>query len=171
MVMAAVTWFALLLPVGARAVGQLVTLADPVTEGKARVVAPGALRVAEYNDPARRPFTDFQDVNLSVGQSSGSATFADVPAGFRLVIDTISARAVVPDGQRATVDYVEVNGIAFFIPLSFAGSGGTLDTFQALVPVRIFVDPGEHVGVYWARNSGSGTAFVTVCVSGHLVKL
>ncbi len=55
MVMAAVTWFAVLLPVGARAAVQLVTLTDPETTQRARVVAPGALRVAEYNDPARRP--------------------------------------------------------------------------------------------------------------------
>src|SRR6266542_4193978 len=46
LIMTALTWFALLLPVGARATGQLVTLVDPSTSSKARVDA-GKLRVGD----------------------------------------------------------------------------------------------------------------------------
>jgi hypothetical protein len=46
MVMAAVTWFAVLLPVGARAAGSLVTLVDSSTTHKARVDATNTLTVA-----------------------------------------------------------------------------------------------------------------------------
>jgi hypothetical protein len=46
MVMAAVTWFAVLLPVGARAAGQLVTLVDPTTSNQARVDPTNSLTVA-----------------------------------------------------------------------------------------------------------------------------
>jgi hypothetical protein len=42
LVLAAVTWFALLLPVGARAAGQLVTLVDPTSSTKARVDGGGS---------------------------------------------------------------------------------------------------------------------------------
>jgi hypothetical protein len=55
MVMAALTWFALLLPVGARAAGQLVTIVDSETDIPASVDEPSSLRVALYNLPARLP--------------------------------------------------------------------------------------------------------------------
>ena len=50
LIMTALTWFALLLPVGARATGQLVTLVDPSTSSKARVDA-GKLRVGDGSGP------------------------------------------------------------------------------------------------------------------------
>jgi hypothetical protein len=50
MVVAAVTLFALLLPVGAKAAGQLVTLTDSTTSSKARVDS-GKLRVGDGSGP------------------------------------------------------------------------------------------------------------------------
>ena len=48
MVLLAITWFAVLLPVGARAAGQLVTLVDPIDSSKTRV-DDGKLRVGDGN--------------------------------------------------------------------------------------------------------------------------
>src|SRR5262249_36958511 len=90
LVLAAVTWFALLLPVGARATGQLVTLVDPTSSNKAVVDATGALRVAEYNVPGRALLMKKVDVGIAPGMhSSDPATLIAVSSRMRLVIDTI----------------------------------------------------------------------------------
>jgi len=47
MVVGAVTWFAVLVPIGARATGQLVTVVDATTSTKAHVDADGKLRVGD----------------------------------------------------------------------------------------------------------------------------
>jgi hypothetical protein len=170
MVMAAATWFALLLPLGARAAGQLVTLVDPVTQGKARVVPPGALRVAEYNDPARTAFSGLALPTVVPGQASDSEVVVTVPAGQRLVIETLSARVVLPQGQRTSQLVVFTGGARAYIPLFFMAGGG-LDTFQGIAQVTLYVEPGNDVRVFWERNSLSASGLAAIGISGHFVKI
>jgi hypothetical protein len=171
MVMAAVTWFAILLPVGARAAGQLVTIVDPTTSARARVVTPGALRVAEYNDPARQPFVGYVTVALDAGQLGESDVVTTVPAGHRLVIDTVTVHVKVPTGQRATYLYVSASGPVLYIPLSFAGSYSGLDHYQGLGQVQMYADPSKIMYATWQRSFTSGAASASFGISGHFVRL
>ena len=68
-----------MLPLGAKAAGQLVTLADPVTDGKARVVAPGAHRVAGYNDPVPTPYIESGRRNVPDHGSEARSQAAAIP--------------------------------------------------------------------------------------------
>ena len=170
MVMAAVTWFALLLPVGARAAGQLVTLADPTTTQKARVIAPGALRVAEYNDPARLPITEAGFGTLSDATSGASGNIMTVPDGYRLVIETVSVRASLPTGERSWRTWIYYPG-SFFVPLFLAGNSAGRDNYYGSERVELYVDPGEDVQWVLNRDSSVGEASVYFNISGHLVKI
>ena len=170
MVMAAVTWFALLLPVGARAAGQLVTLADPVNEGKARVVAPGALRVAEYNNPARLPYADGIAGTMNEGARSLHADLTAVPAGYRLVIETVSVRVSLPAGQRAHVARLAVPR-SLYIPLFFAGRSGETDYYTGAVDMAVYVEPEATMQWEVDRTAGTGQCGVSMSLFGHLVKV
>jgi hypothetical protein len=170
MVMGAVTWFALLLPVGARAAGQLVTLVDPVTEGKARVVAPGALRVAEFNDPGRSPYTRIVKTGWLQGHSFNDVVVATVPSGYRLVIDTVSFYVGVPESQRPIKTYIEASSGRFYIPIFFTGTLGQT-WYQGTQRVQLYADPEAQVVAGFSRNSAASGGFVDISISGHLVKL
>jgi hypothetical protein len=169
MAMAAVTWFAIVLPVGARAAGQLVTLADPVTDGKARVVAPGALRVAEYNDPARLPYSDTATKTMQPATSSTSGSFTKVPAGYRLVIETVSASIQVPDGQRAYNVRILIPPLS--LPMFFVGGSAATNWYAGSEHVALYVEPEK--GVEWTVNRypNTGFAYISFSLSGHLVKI
>ena len=170
MVMAAVTWFALLLPVGVRAAGQFVTLADPTTTQKARVVAPGALRVAEYNDPARMPITEEAFGALPQAASGSSGTIMTVPDDYRLVIETVSVRVSLPTGQRAWRTWLHYPG-SFFVPLFLAGSSSGKDNYYGSERVELYADPGSEVLWVLNRDSSVGEASIYFNISGHLVRL
>ena len=171
MFMAAITWFALLLPVGARAAGQLVTIMDNNGSTTANVVTGGSLRVAEFNDPARLPFSDFVTSSISQGGNTGTANVITVPNGQRLVIDTVSVRAALPAGQRPAEAYVQTAEGIFFIPLSFGGFLANRDSWSGSEYVQIYVDPGTLMRVQWYRDGSSGIAFAEFGISGHFVRL
>jgi hypothetical protein len=169
MVMAAVTWLAVVLPVGARAAGQLVTLTDPVTDGKARVVASGALRVAEYNDPARLPYRDSDSRTLSPATILESGVFTEVPDGYRLVIETVSVGVRVPKGEQAY--NVRLISPSLLIPMSFVGGSSANNYYAGTEDVTLYVDPGDSPQWTMSRYPYTGYASVDFSVYGHLVKL
>ena len=174
MVLAAVTWFALLLPVGARATASLVTLVDPQTSVKAQVDEPGALRVAEFNDPARLPVRRDRLVLVDVGAYIYTVPLTTVPTGYELVIDTVSVSAYVPTGQQpimARINYHNSTNGHFWIPLSFAGSLSGRNYYQGAERVQLYVDPEHTIDVTFQRNATTGIATAAFSVSGHLMRL
>ena len=171
MVMAAVTWLALILPVGARAAGQLVTLVDSSTSTQSRVESSGALRVAEYNDPARTPYTYSVSVPISSGSNNHTGNLTTVPAGSRLVIETVSIRVALPAGERAVYNTVTVANTLFYIPITFAASYSGTDYFVGSAAVHLYANPGNTLQAGWARNSTSGNGYEVISLSGHYVKL
>jgi hypothetical protein len=174
MVMAAVTWFAVLLPVGARAAGSLVTLVDPQTSTKARVEETGSLRVADFNEPSRLPVRRDRFVSVTSGTLGTTETLTTVPTGFELVIDTVSVQGDMPTGQQpinvAVYYHNMVNG-RFFVPVSFMGSWSNRDYYQGAQGVQLYVDPEHTVQVAFQRSATAGQANATFAISGHLVKL
>ncbi len=132
--------------------------------------APGALRVAEYNDPARRPFVGYVTVALDAGQLGESDVVTTVPAGYRPVIDTVTVHVKVPTGQRATYLYVSASGPVLYIPLSFSGSYSGLDHYH-LGQVQMYADPRKIMYATWQRSFTSGAASASFGISGHFVRL
>ncbi|HEX9375991.1 MAG TPA: hypothetical protein VGB19_07125 [Actinomycetota bacterium] len=172
MVLAAVTWFALLLPVGARATASLVTLVDPQTSVKAHVDEPGALRVAEYNEPARLPVRRTKFIILAAGVASQSISVTTVPDGYELVIDTVSAYMSLPTGQQPTLVELKNHQNGYVaLPMTRNGSNGVNDYYGSTVAVQLYSDPGDTVSAIWSRTASAGPAPVSISINGHLVPL
>ena len=169
--MAAMTWLALLLPVGARAAGQLVTIADPASSSKARVDG-GSLRVVVHNDPARTPVGVTHVINIPPAELVSVTRLTTVPAGYELVVESLSVFASVPQGQRLSVARIVYPGMQFFIPMSFmATEAGISDYYQGAQAVRLYVNPGDAVQAGFQRSATAGGVTVVITLSGHLVKL
>lgn len=112
LVVAGVTAFALVLPVGARASGQLVTLVDPSNTHKARVDGTGRLTVVDQ--PLAATPWSFQ-TNLT--------TLFDPPSGVtRLVVGSVT----VMNGDNAPA----------LVQLELVKSGSTTDLDRIEVPAQ-----------------------------------
>jgi hypothetical protein len=96
------------------------------------------------------------------------------------VIEYVSAAGNTPVGQGVDLDVldgpspsdVDATLDAALRPTSYLNSGGGVDLFSASEPVRIYVDPGNHVFVLLGRTGGNGEdggIFSQVSISGYLV--
>jgi hypothetical protein len=94
LILAAVAVVALLLPVGARAAGSLVTLVDPVSSHKARVSSDGRLSVA--GRAAARPNSNFTGSRLGLGYIN----LTSVTAPTRLAVSEVTLMGQGPTGQQ-----------------------------------------------------------------------
>jgi hypothetical protein len=125
------------------------TLASPLG-----VASP--LMVRDLDNPARQPF----QVELD------QTTFAfSVPAGKRLVIEFVSARAnSAPGFSLLSINVVTtVGGVTLqhpFVPV-FVGKNGVDNSYTVSQPTRLYADPGTTVDI----TLGSGT----VILSGYFV--
>jgi hypothetical protein len=147
--------------------------------GNIKVHEQGTATVRSADNPARQPFRRVLQIGLDGGALGGKADFI-VPAGKRLVIEYVSAAGNTPVGQGVDVDIldgpspsdVDATPDAALRPTSYPNAGGGVDLFSSSDPVRIYVDPGNHVFVLLARTGGSGESgpvFSQISISGHLV--
>jgi hypothetical protein len=121
-------------------------------------------------DPAVQRFQKELEIPLADGSTFGDEGFA-VPSGKALVIETVSVRANIPNGQRLLAGLITDSGgeqatYHFAPPLGFAIG---LDILAATQVTRIYADPGSTVEVLVSRSGNSGAAQVWVSLSGHLV--
>jgi hypothetical protein len=170
MAMVAATWFALVVPIGARAVDQLVTIVDDDGVSTANVTGGGALRVSEVSDPARLPYRQLVSVVLASDLDGRKVTFHEVPANKRLVVDTISVLVRTPSGQRPTILYLSVSGTANYLPVTFMGTSSTTSYFQGMQRVQIYADPGSELAAAWSRSTKGNGATAFFSISGHYVR-
>jgi hypothetical protein len=130
------------------------------------------------DNPARQPVgLDVQD-SIADGQPGAFATFGDangpytVPAGKRLVVESISAQFNLPTGQKPTdlLFLTTINGRqAGFTALPiFSSSANGTDFFQVAANFTAYVDPGTQLQVLCDRSSTTGAAACFVLVMGHL---
>lgn len=101
-----------------------------------------------------------------------------VPAGQRLVIETVSGFITAPAGQKPVALCVSTkvnNFIASVYPasgqLSPVSSDGTVDFYTYVKPLTTYADPGTTVLLDCSRTNGSsyvGDARCTASVIGHL---
>jgi hypothetical protein len=104
----------------------------------------------------------------------GLPTAIKVPAGQRLIIETLSLQMdVTPSGSQleAFVNYTSAGkSVTLFVPLTFAytQTSNGFDTYTATQAVRLYADPGTSISLTAFSPTGStGTLFLTV--SGYLI--
>ena len=143
--------------------------------------------MAQYSSPmhdvdnaARQPV----QFNFAVVGSTSSANVSgnayQVPAGKRLVIETITGKIIPASNGGAGVQTVDasifvtqgVTTIQHFLPFNPFNPSG----YIMALPVRFYADPGTSVAFFLSRSDPSGQPPVgawggTLSVSGYLVNL
>jgi hypothetical protein len=106
--------------------------------------------------------------------SAGTSGFGNplsgyiVPAGKRLVIDSVSIFAYPPVGQNVFAYFW--NGQNYTgLPAISQGTFSVYDYFQNAIPVRDYVEPGGQYSVTMSRSDGLGTMAWDAHAVGHLV--
>jgi len=122
----------------------------------------------------------FQTRMLFAGGNTQSDKEFTVPAGKRLVIESISLEAKINKGEHPEVFLTLTSGGKFsihFLPVSFAGSDNSSlpkDYYMGLHATRFFADGGTKVGVVGRpiyTTSGVNTSEIDMSISGHLVQM
>jgi hypothetical protein len=134
--------------------------------------------IHDVDNAARQAVQFSAGVEFTDGFRDSGTTFNfTVPAGKRLVIETISARIFVPAGQQvvAQISTELNNSSAFvFLPFNFKFTEDLFpeDDYIATIPVRIYSDPGTRPSVLVRRNSTQGeSASGSVQCFGYLINL
>ena len=174
MVALAASCFALALPMGARAATQLVSIVDPKTTSRARVVS-GSLLVADQSDPAQTAFTADVVVTLNPGSNFSCKFLATVPSLKRLVIETVSATARVPSGQHIqSLDvrvHVPTGDAPFNLLPTLAASTQNGDFYNATQVMEVYAEQKSSPSVCFFRPSTAGSASAAFAISGHFATL
>lgn len=133
------------------------------------------LPVRDVDNPVRQPFHRSVFASLPDGTTFlASDPGLTPPAGKRLVIEQISIGANLPAGQRAACSLVVRNDFAevlfdHALPMSLQGTFGPIDSFQASLPTRVYLDPSDSVAFDVFRTAATGSAGVRVSFSGYFV--
>ena len=121
-----------------------------------------------------KPFQIQLTVDFPAGVNAPNATFA-VPAGKRLVIEYVSALAVLATGQRmmfAQVNTVVAGTLVFhFLKSESIGTATSTagEGFLSSQMVKLYADPSTEVLVSAIRSDATTAGTVTFAVSGYLV--
>lgn len=131
------------------------------------------------NPSPARPYHVTVGVNLADGSFADGAG-APLPAGQRFVIQTVTASAVLPAGQRprltVSTQLVDSNGDpGVLADHCFAFSDQGLDEggracFTLAQPVTLYSDAGGLLQGYFSRNSTVGFGEMRATFSGYLTK-
>ena len=132
--------------------------------------------VETLNDAVHQPF------NLTLSAEFGSDGFVHqnfyIPAGKRLVIETVTVEAAVPAGQKVLVRLEVPNFLSLAVQSQgvFSDASDTLEHFVGTHPVKVRVDspadPTQPAFTITAfRGSAGGTGFFYASVAGYLVDL
>ena len=129
------------------------------------------LTIRDKDNPALQPV---QFSGVQIGGAS-STTILTVPAGKRLVIETVSGNMNILNGQKFLALSVGTTGGGsasqlshYFTPI-FTGTQGSFDFYSFNHSVRIYADP--QTNVVLSRNTTSSNVSVSVTISGYYVDL
>lgn len=135
--------------------------------------------VEVLNDALRIPYNKLISQPLPNGSAFAGYNFPAIPAGKRLVIETMAVIIAVPAGQSGYAEFSVngqgPNGQAFGLPLSVSPQGtyGGESRFIGTHKVKIIIDPrvsfGLHISV--SRTSNVGVGWYNVALNGYLEDL
>lgn len=169
-------------PVPVKAVGTtIVSVNNPATAPVwVRATNPATAPVWVRDvDGARQPFQAQYDFEINEGSYGwGGLAALTVPARKRLVLEYVSFRLTIPQGQNPQDGpTIEVTNGGKFVqywlePPTYAGTlGGSTYVYVSSQPVTLYGDPGTTIGVGAGRSALTGTARVRVSLSGYLVNV
>ena len=117
----------------------------------------------------RVPYQFWDKETLSAGEAA-VLIFGDVNFGKRLVIETVTVRAVIPGGQGIEACYITSTSgsIQHYIPLFKIGEIGSSQVFQGSQSVRFYVDSGKTADFFFRRTDSTGSATFAASLSGYL---
>lgn len=152
----------------------------PVTvQGQLPVNVQNQVATRNVNEPAQQPYDKSTTVTIPDLQRGTSAAF-DVPAGKRLVIESVAVTAFLPTGQKLIYAGFSTKTTDSATPvnhgLNIVAHGNDAvdhDIFNASQLTRGYSEAGTgSVTVSVQRdNQNSNSNFVTVTVTGYLVDL
>jgi hypothetical protein len=162
-----------LYPAGARAAAVFsAVIVDAVTGKGARVDEAGRLQVSgAITSVPGTPSTPFAVTAGSV--EAGAPAVVQVPAGKRLVVETLSLQVEVEPGKQFPAFITYVSGgkeVLLFVPLSFsfADVGADVDTWVATQAVRLYPDPGTSISLQISTPLSNSLTNQFLTVSGYL---
>ena len=172
-----VTWgaFSLIPAMFAASGPPTVTVQGEVTV-KGPVEVQGSVEV--LNDALKVPYNRRIQLTLPNGISSFDGSLSGIPAGKRLVIETIGVRVRGEPGQRIAVQ-VGGGGVAstdtYYLPVPISDHGeiGTRQTFHGLHAVKMIMDPRLLTGLICSvgRSASTGTVDIFFTLCGYLEDL
>jgi len=140
-------------------------------------------KVVIANDPAtpamvrdvdarpREPFKISSSTQLTPGDSSAIISFLTVPNGKRFVLEGVSARAVLPMGEKVllAVHAVEPDQtlVTMFVPLTHQGTFNSGDHYMGTEPFTLTLGSGGLLTAEAARGTILGTFFIQTTVVGY----
>ncbi len=129
----------------------------------------GFFRAAD--NPALQPFQANILMTCADGTTFVQDTGTVVPPDKRLVIETVTAQAIVALGQHILINVRTLaNGTDAIHRLSLnQGMLGGGQSYLATHAVRIYADESSNVTIQAARDAAAGTCNVAVTISGHFV--
>ncbi len=128
--------------------------------------------VRDVDNPARQPFQWPFVWSVAPGSFDEFSPFVTVPAGKRLVIETISVQATadVVSHIRIRIQTTADGQLSgHFIDVANRGGAAGLTNFHGTHAVRIYADPGSSVRFGAGRNDSSGFVSVEAAISGYFV--
>jgi hypothetical protein len=169
-----------IIPVNAAGPSAVTLQADPAvanTFAGSIVGGKTALVVQEANN-AQHPYTQSAFLSFPAsGPISGETFTPDIPAGKRLVIETVSVHATVPPGQHFDQVLVITRDLSGFdvanvglVPVKTAtSSDGTVDHYFLTQPLRLYAEPGTPLRFIAERDANTGQAAIFIQFVGYLV--
>jgi hypothetical protein len=138
----------------------------------------GSWNVSVLSEQTYAPYIETEIVFLADGDQAALCNF-DVPAGQRLIVETVTFSATTQLGQRvrAVISISKPGGLLSSLSLASQSqeTAGGLEVRTGTHPITIWVDslPGSssEVSLVVQRSPGTGEAVVSGAVSGHLVPL
>lgn len=131
--------------------------------------------VRDVDNPARSSFEEIFNCVVPDGQDSCGVVPFIVPADKILVIETVSARAIITAGQQPVVNLVTSQPAAavthqYSLPLTLVASNDGNDMLGTTQQVRVYARPGGSLDFGIRRFGGtSGGAEFLLTISGYLV--
>lgn len=120
-----------------------------------------------------QPFQSSLEIKLPAG-TAGANGAVTVPTGKRLVIEYVSGRGNVPDGQRCWFSVITrlstaSTGTEHFLPTDQTPAAGTKDQSTAGQVVKLYADAGNTVTLRAVRDGSTGDGVARMAVSGYLL--
>ena len=126
-------------------------------------------------DNGRQPFHETGNNFLS-GDSGHAITFFTVPAGKRLIIETVSARAELAplDAPNRVELITQLGNKPVFHRILVSKQGVDLNGQNVFVGthfIRAYADPGTDVQLEFAHSNASDDALASMTISGYFIDL